>query len=121
MKFKTGRLLAGTTLMVFFLSATNWAAGALEPARLAAPIEPLAAADAWNATTVLSWESTGVSRDAALVLDQDGTIHVAWSDNADVAGAGTDYDVFYRNWTASSGWGPLVLVSSRRGAPTSLP
>ncbi len=49
----------------------------------------------------------GQSLDASIAVDANGTVHVAWCDNGDIAGSGTDVDVFTRPLN-----GPIELVTS---------
>ncbi len=55
-----------------------------------------ASSSSWTITEVISTESTSSSVNPSLAINSDGTVHVAWSDWTDYAGAGTDYDVFYK-------------------------
>jgi len=51
-------------------------------------------------TEVVSTESTDNSYYPSLAVDPDGNIHVAWYDDTDYGGAGTDADVFYKRLEA---------------------
>ncbi|GAB4330845.1 MAG: hypothetical protein Kow0069_38460 [Promethearchaeota archaeon] len=66
----------------------------------------------WSDVELVSAESTGQSFSPSLAVDAAGALHVAWRDQTDHEGAGTDYDVFYRNRTAGGGWGSLVVVTA---------
>lgn len=74
----------------------------------------------WNATTgnwtvaeVVSTESTGNSIEPAIVTDEGGNLHVAWRDRTNLSGAGTDNDIFYKCWNATSDqWSPVEVVST---------
>ena len=50
----------------------------------------------WTNTEVISTESTEHSEYPSLAIDSEGTVHVAWFDITDYAGAGTDEDIFYK-------------------------
>jgi hypothetical protein len=74
----------------------------------------------WNATT-LSWNNTEVvsilnvndSSDSSLSVDPFGNVNVVWWDESDIAGAGTDRDVFFRRYIASSNsWTTTYLIST---------
>lgn len=73
----------------------------------------------WNSNPVLlpisviSTESTGTSATAKVATDSQGNIHVIWNDNTNYNGAGTDYDVFYKMWNATTQvWGTTIVIST---------
>ncbi|MFW9852745.1 MAG: hypothetical protein ACFFDS_07380 [Candidatus Thorarchaeota archaeon] len=67
----------------------------------------------WNTTEVVSTESTADSRNPALYIDSADNIHVAWQDWSDYASSGTDMDVFYKRWNAStSSWTTTEVISA---------
>ena len=74
----------------------------------------------WNATThtwttsqVVSTDSTGNSLYPSVATDSQGNVHVVWEDNTNYASAGTDWDVFYKLWNASTQmWGTTQVVST---------
>jgi hypothetical protein len=60
----------------------------------------------WTLSEIVSNESTSESVLPTITLDNFSNIHIAWHDNSSYAGAGTDYDIFYKffnstleNWT----------------------
>ncbi|NVM56069.1 MAG: hypothetical protein HWN66_20390, partial [Candidatus Helarchaeota archaeon] len=57
----------------------------------------------WTLTEVVSTESTGGSGIPAIAVGDDGHLHVAWIDITDYDGAGTDHDIFYKRWNATTG------------------
>lgn len=68
---------------------------------------------AWTVTEVVSTESTGYSHLPSLTVDTFGNVHIAWADYTDYAGAGTDRDIFYKRWNAStSSWTTTDVVST---------
>ena len=76
-----------------------------------------AISSSWTATEVVSTESTGAgpieSYTPSLDVDSFGNIHIAWYDQTDYLGAGTDWDIFYKRWDAiSSSWTTTEVVSS---------
>ena len=67
----------------------------------------------WKTTEVVSTESTGVSRYAAIAVDDAGNAYVAWEDQTNYDGAGADKDIFYKRRDAISGtWGITEVVST---------
>lgn len=67
----------------------------------------------WTSPELVSTESTGSSRHASLAVDSEGNIHVVWRDYTDYNGAGTDEDIFYKFWNASSySWNTTEVVST---------
>ncbi len=68
---------------------------------------------AWTTTEVVSTESTGHSYNPSLAVDTLGNVHIAWQDATDYAGAGTEYDIFYKRWdSSSSAWTTTEVVST---------
>ena len=67
----------------------------------------------WNATEVVSSESTSHSIHSSVTLDSLGNVHIAWQDYTDYAGAGVDADIFYKHWSVStSSWTTTAVVST---------
>jgi len=67
----------------------------------------------WNTTEVVSTESTAGSYDPSIATDAVGDVQIAWADSTDYAGAGTDYDIFYKRRDASaSSWTTTEVVST---------
>ena len=67
----------------------------------------------WSAPTVLSPGSTGESQEPVIEVDNEDNLHVAWYDSSNQLGAGTDNDVFYRNWNFNSDeWSSIKLIST---------
>lgn len=54
----------------------------------------------WITTEIVSTESTAHSEWPSIYIDTVGTIHFAWGDMTDYGGAGTDNDIFYKNYSA---------------------
>ncbi len=72
-----------------------------------------ATSSSWTTTEVVSTESTGYSHDSSIDVDSVGNVHIAWEDWTDYAGAGTDNDIFYKRWNAtSSSWTTTEVVST---------
>ncbi|MBN2152280.1 MAG: hypothetical protein JW839_12590, partial [Candidatus Lokiarchaeota archaeon] len=59
--------------------------------------------DTWTTTEVVSTQSTSASIFPTLAADVSGNVHAAWYDSTDYSSAGTDYDIFYKRWNATSG------------------
>ncbi len=81
------------------------------------------AAGTWSNTTIVSTESDGGgSRNPTLVVGADGTIHVAWDDSSTYDGSGTDFDIFYKNYTvATSTWSSTTVISTGSTGPSEHP
>jgi ribosomal protein L31 len=72
-----------------------------------------ASTSVWTTTEVVSTESTGTSRYPSLAVDSAGTVNIAWDDWTDYDSAGTDFDIFYKRWDAStSSWTTTEVVST---------
>ncbi|MCG3221090.1 MAG: hypothetical protein H7641_06880, partial [Candidatus Heimdallarchaeota archaeon] len=63
----------------------------------------------WNASTlsleslaILSTESPNHSYGASVCMDSEENLHVAWQDGSDYGGAGSNYDIFYKYWNATT-------------------
>lgn len=71
------------------------------------------AARGWGLLEVFTKESVNFSGGLSFVFDDSGNIHLVWVDRTDLIGEGSDLDVFYRCWNASSGlWTSIEWVSS---------
>ncbi len=82
----------------------------------------VASSSTWTTTEVVSTESTADSTYPSLAVDSTGTVHIAWEDWTDYAGAGTDEDIFYKNWSAStSSWITTEVVSTESTSRSSFP
>ncbi len=67
----------------------------------------------WNTTEVVSTELIWNSAYPSIAVDTFENVHVAWIDWTDYAGSGTDSDIFYRCWNATTNsWEPIVVVST---------
>ena len=67
----------------------------------------------WSTTEVVSTESTDDSEYPSLAVDTSGNVHLAWHDYTDYNAAGTDPDIFYKRWEAStSSWTTVEVVST---------
>lgn len=67
---------------------------------------------AWSITEVVSMDSTEESRTPSLALDSSGTIHVAWRDDTNYGGSGTDKDIFYKCRDPTGVWSTTEIVST---------
>ncbi|MGQ4876795.1 MAG: hypothetical protein ACP6IY_22230, partial [Promethearchaeia archaeon] len=73
---------------------------------------PKTSARAWTTTEVISTESDGDSRFSEVTIDDNNNIHVVWMDASNYAGSGTDWDIFYKYYNATSGtWSGTEVVS----------
>ena len=66
----------------------------------------------WTPTEIISAESTGDSEYPSLAVGFDGTVHIAWHDNTDYSGSGSDTDVFYKKYVPDTGWTLTAAVST---------
>ncbi|MFX1533363.1 MAG: hypothetical protein ACFFDI_03945 [Promethearchaeota archaeon] len=67
----------------------------------------------WTTTEMVSTESTSNSYTPALAVDESGNVHITWADYTDYLGAGTDADIFYKRWNATTGtWTTTEVVST---------
>jgi hypothetical protein len=66
----------------------------------------------WSDVEVISSESTGNAYRAIIGADSTGTVHVAWKDDSDILGAGTDWDVMYKSKPHMGQWTTTELVST---------
>ena len=66
----------------------------------------------WTLTEVVSTESTSISEFPSIAVDGVGNAHVAWQDDTNYNGSGSDTDIFYKRWNATSGtWTPDGLIT----------
>jgi hypothetical protein len=71
---------------------------------------------------VVSTESTENSRSSAIVVDSLNNLHVVWYDDTNYESAGTDTDIFYKQWNNSnSQWGDTVVVSTESSSTSTHP
>ncbi|MGQ4874856.1 MAG: hypothetical protein ACP6IY_12380 [Promethearchaeia archaeon] len=67
----------------------------------------------WTMTEVISTVSVNTSRGASIKADDEGNLYVIWCDDTNYNGAGTDDDIFFRYWNASSNsWSTIEVVST---------
>lgn len=67
----------------------------------------------WMATVVVSTESDGSSYIPTIAVDNVGNIYVAWYDNMNYSGSGSDWDIFYKLWNATTGiWTVTQVIST---------
>ena len=72
-----------------------------------------ATSNTWTTTEVASTESTSGSYSPTIAVDGAGNAHVAWYDYTDYGGSGTDVDIFYKRWDATSNtWTTTEVVST---------
>ncbi len=76
----------------------------------------------WLPIEVISTESNGVSGCSSIAVDSDGNVHVAWSDNTNYTNCGTDADIFYKFWNATSkSWNATEVVSTESTEDSEMP
>ncbi|MHA1264513.1 MAG: right-handed parallel beta-helix repeat-containing protein [Candidatus Helarchaeota archaeon] len=70
-----------------------------------------ASTGSWSATTLISTISTSNANNPDIAVDADGNVHVVWQDQTNIYGAGSNYDIFYRYWNASTRqWGGHIAT-----------
>ena len=76
----------------------------------------------WSITEVISTVSTDKSYHPSLAVDSLGNVHIAWDDKTNYTNCGTDYDVFYRLWNASTfSWSIIQVISTESTVTSSNP
>ncbi len=72
-----------------------------------------ASLQAWIPTQVVSTESTSLTNGHDFTLDQEGNIHLVWSDGTNLSGAGIDWDIFYKVRNSTTGiWSGVEVIST---------
>lgn len=67
----------------------------------------------WSSVELVSVESSIVSFDPDLSIDESDNVHIAWGDKEEYGGSGGDMDIFYRlKNSTSTTWSPLSVVST---------
>jgi hypothetical protein len=67
----------------------------------------------WTTTEVVSVESTSIRCNwPSLIVDTNGTVHVAWNDNTNYASSGADHDIFYKMKPTGGNWTSAKIVSA---------
>ncbi|OLS20522.1 MAG: hypothetical protein HeimC2_36800 [Candidatus Heimdallarchaeota archaeon LC_2] len=76
----------------------------------------------WSTTGVLSTESTGISQFPSLSIDSLDNVHVAWHDVTDYLSSGTDFDIFYKYWNATTTtWSTTGVLSTESNGTSQYP
>ncbi len=76
----------------------------------------------WTITEIASIDSTKHSYFPSLAIDLLGNVHLAWADETNLAGAGVDFDIFYKLWNATSTtWTSTEVVSTESTEQSSHP
>ncbi len=71
----------------------------------------------WFITEVVSTESTSSFYKPSLSVDTLGNVHITWHDETEYAGSGSDFDIFYKRWDATtSSWTMTEVVSTESTA-----
>lgn len=75
-------------------------------------IDTVAAWD-WTTLEVVSKESTGNSYCPRSISDKEGNLHIVWEDYTNLNGDGSDKDIFYKKFNATTGtWSSTTVVST---------
>ncbi|MHA1202819.1 MAG: hypothetical protein ACTSQ4_09890, partial [Candidatus Heimdallarchaeaceae archaeon] len=69
-----------------------------------------ASTSSWTTTEVVSTESTSASYYVSIAVDSAENVHIAWYDLTDYAGAGTDSDIFYKQFADSPASPELAFI-----------
>ena len=76
----------------------------------------------WTTTEVVSTESTSFSIDPSIGIDDKSNVYIAWYDSSDYEGCGTDFDVFYKYWNATSkDWNTTEVISINSASSSQCP
>ena len=76
----------------------------------------------FNSTKVISTDIYGTSASPQVVVDEEFNVHVVWYDNANYNSEGTDWDIFYRRYDATTGlWEAVEVVSEGCSGDSSFP
>ena len=66
----------------------------------------------WKSVEVISVESNSSSSQNSLAIDKGNNLHVVWKDTMNIAGEGTDGDVYYKTKDFNTGlWSDVEVVS----------
>ncbi|MHA2309114.1 MAG: hypothetical protein ACXABJ_07545 [Candidatus Heimdallarchaeaceae archaeon] len=66
----------------------------------------------WEPPELISIGSTEHSQNPSIAVDVGGNVHIVWDDPTPLESSGTDYDIFYRRWDASSStWSKITVIS----------
>ena len=77
---------------------------------------------AWDTTTVVSTESNGASYEPTIAVDGSGNVHIAWSEYTNYGDSGTDWDIFYKHWNATTAaWNTTTVVSTESTGASNYP
>ena len=76
----------------------------------------------WTTTQVVSTDSTTTSDFPSLAIDSQNNVHVVWEDLTDTNAAGSDWDIFYKVYSATTQtWSNLKVVSTESTAGSYTP
>ena len=68
----------------------------------------------WRTPVLVSSESSADSDNPSLAIDTEGDLHFSWRDFTDYASAGSDSDIFYKEYiTSMQSWSALLVISSQ--------
>ncbi|MEE9410657.1 MAG: hypothetical protein V3V41_06995, partial [Candidatus Heimdallarchaeota archaeon] len=67
----------------------------------------------WTTTEVVSTESSQRSLRPSIAVDSKDNVHIVWHDLTNYNGAGSDEDIFYKCWNATTrSWTTTIIVST---------
>ncbi len=81
-----------------------------------------ATSETWTLTEVVSNESGVTSEEPKIDVDQNGNVYVVWYEHSDLGGSGSDQDVFYKIWNATTNnWTLTGVVSAESDGASNEP
>lgn len=76
----------------------------------------------WTTTEVISTESGSFSERSSIIVDGFGNKHITWFDGTNYLSSGTDHDIFYKHWNAStSTWTTTEVISTESTLNSDVP
>ncbi|MHA1200884.1 MAG: hypothetical protein ACTSQF_16340, partial [Candidatus Heimdallarchaeaceae archaeon] len=67
----------------------------------------------WTTTEIVTTGSPNNSEYPAIAVDAEGNAHIAWSEENEYGASGSEHDIFYRFWNATtSSWNSIEVVST---------
>ena len=75
----------------------------------------------WSITEVVSRETEWYAYWPSIVVDDEGTVHVAWYEGSTFGYSGSDSDIFYRKKPKDGTWATTEVISTNSYMTSSLP
>ncbi|MHA1955085.1 MAG: hypothetical protein ACW96U_14180, partial [Candidatus Heimdallarchaeaceae archaeon] len=81
-----------------------------------------ALSNSWTTMEIISTETTSGAFNPRIAVDDNNNLHVVWEDDTNYDSCGSDRDIFYKKWDAStSTWTTTEVVSSESSSHSSTP